>query len=76
MQGTVIFFSDKRGYGFIQPDDPKVNGGKDLFCHWKNIKMEGFKKLEAGNIVEFELGTNDKGAQAVDIIILSQQTSA
>ena len=61
--GTVKWFDDRKGFGFIVPDD----GGNELFVHHSDIEMEGFKKLDDGQAVEFEVGEGQKGpcAQAV-----------
>jgi len=69
-RGSVVWFNDKRGLGFIAPDV----GGKDVFVHFQGINMEGFKKLEAEQRVEFSLGTNDKGVCAVDVEVLDEKT--
>ena len=66
--GVVAWFSSSKGIGFITRD----NNEKDLFVHWTNIEMEGFKTLKPGQRVSFELGANDKGEQAVNIKILSE----
>ena len=59
----VKWFNDRKGFGFITPDD----GGDDLFVHHTDIEMEGFKKLDDDQAVEFEVGEGKKGpcAQAV-----------
>ena len=62
-QGTVKWFSDEKGYGFIVPDD----GGKDLFCHHSNIEMEGFKTLAEGQKVEYEAAEGRKGPEATKV---------
>ena len=61
--GTVKWFNDAKGYGFITPDD----GGKDLFAHHSAIQSNGFRSLKDGQKVEFELATGPKGPQATNI---------
>ena len=61
--GTVKWFSDQKGYGFIVPDD----GSKDLFVHHSNIAGEGFKTLQEGQKVEFEAAEGRKGPEAVNV---------
>ena len=61
--GTVKWFNDAKGYGFITPDD----GGKDLFAHFSAIKMDGFKTLKQGQRVTFDLKEGEKGKQADNI---------
>ena len=61
--GTVKWFSDQKGYGFIVPDD----GSKDLFIHHSNIAGEGFKTLQEGQKVEFEAAQGQKGPEAVNV---------
>ena len=55
--GTVKWFDGRKGFGFIIPDD----GGNELFVHHSDIEMEGFKSLEDGQSVEFEVGEGKKG---------------
>ena len=62
-KGTVKWFDDKKGYGFIAPDD----GGDDLFIHHSNIDGEGFKSLQDGDAVEYEEGQGRKGPEATKV---------
>jgi CspA family cold shock protein len=61
--GTVKWFNEGKGFGFITPD----NGGKDLFAHFKEIKGGGFKTLAENQRVEFEVTQGQKGPQASSI---------
>ena len=58
--GTVKWFNDAKGYGFITPD----GGGKDVFVHHTSIEMQGFRTLAEGDKVEYELTKGPKGPQA------------
>ena len=62
-QGTVKWFSEEKGYGFISPND----GGEDLFVHYTGIEGSGFKTLEEGALVTFEISQGKKGLQAVNV---------
>ena len=62
-QGTVKWFNDEKGYGFISPDD----GGEDLFVHYTGIAGGGFKSLEEGDKVSYEVTQGKKGAQAENV---------
>ena len=61
--GTVKWFSDEKGYGFITPED----GSKDLFVHFSGISGDGFKSLTEGAKVEFDSESGDKGPKAVNV---------
>jgi CspA family cold shock protein len=62
--GTVKWFNDSKGYGFITPDE----GSKDLFVHFSNIAGEGFKSLTEGSRVEYEAREGTKGPEATNVI--------
>ena len=62
--GTVKWFNDAKGYGFIAPE----NGGKDIFVHHSAISGEGFKTLAEGARVEFEQREGTKGPEAVNVM--------
>ena len=61
--GTVKWFNDAKGYGFITPDD----GSEDLFAHFSAINMQGFKTLKEGQKVSFDVVQGPKGKQASNI---------
>ena len=61
--GTVKWFNDAKGYGFIAPED----GGKDLFVHHSNIAGDGFKSLTEGGKVEYESREGQKGPEAINV---------
>jgi len=62
-KGTVKWFSEKKGFGFITPDD----GGDDLFVHHSNIAGQGFKTLYEGQAVEYEAAQGRKGLEATNV---------
>jgi CspA family cold shock protein len=64
--GTVKWFSDEKGFGFITPD----GGGKDLFVHHTGIASDGFRTLAEGSRVEFESEAGPKGPKAVNVVLV------
>lgn len=67
--GTVKWFNNAKGYGFILPD----GGGDDLFAHYSAIQMDGYKTLKAGQPVEFDIIEGPKGLQATNIQSASEE---
>src|SRR5215467_8515710 len=65
-QGTVKWFNPDKGYGFIA-----VDGGKDVFVHFYEIQSDGYRTLEEGQRVEFEITQSDRGQQAEKVVIVS-----
>ena len=65
MTGTVKWFNGEKGFGFITGED-----GKDVFAHFSQIKSEGYKSLEEGQKVSFDVGQGQKGPQAENIIAI------
>lgn len=65
--GTVKWFSNDKGYGFITPED----GGKDLFVHHTGIAGEGFRSLTEGERVEYEATEGEKGPQATNVRVVA-----
>ena len=64
-KGTVKWFNNQKGYGFITAED-----GKDVFVHFSGLNMEGFKTLEEGAAVEFDIIDGAKGPQAVNVEVV------
>ncbi len=61
-QGTVKWFNDTKGYGFLQSDD-----GQDIFVHHSDIQADGFRSLTEGTRVEFEMVQSEKGPKALNV---------
>lgn len=68
MIGTVVWFSARKGYGFIKSND--LLDEKDIFVHWSGIVAEGYKQLKAGEQVEYALKETPKGVVAVDVKVV------
>lgn len=64
--GTVKWFNAEKGYGFITVDE----SGDDIFVHWSAIQVDGFRALEEGQRVDFELGEGQKGPQAESVRLI------
>ena len=62
-QGTVKWFNNSKGFGFIRPED----GGEDIFAHYSTIQMEGYRTLKAGQDVDYEIDAGPKGHHAASI---------
>lgn len=60
--GTVKWFNNQKGYGFISDEN-----GKDIFVHYSGVNMEGFKSLNEGDNVEFDIIEGEKGPQAINV---------
>ncbi|MFD3446037.1 cold-shock protein CspD [Microbacteriaceae bacterium 4G12] len=65
MQGKVKWFNNEKGFGFIE-----VEGGDDVFVHFSSIQGDGFKSLEEGQEVSFEIVEGNRGAQAANVVKL------
>ena len=62
-QGKVKWFSNVKGYGFIEQE-----GGQDVFVHYSSVQGEGYKTLEEGDVVTFEITQGEKGPQASNVV--------
>jgi CspA family cold shock protein len=65
VQGKVKWFNNEKGYGFIE-----VDGGDDVFVHFSAIQKEGFKSLDEGQNVEFDVVEGQRGPQAANVVVL------
>ncbi len=64
-KGTVKWFNNQKGYGFISDEE-----GNDVFVHYTGLEMEGFKTLDEGQAVEYEVIQGEKGPQAIHVVKL------
>ena len=65
MKATIKWFNNQKGYGFITDED-----GRDVFVHFSGLVMEGYKSIEEGAAVEFEVTDGEKGPQAINVVKL------
>ena len=65
MKGTVKWFNNQKGYGFISDEQ-----GQDVFVHYSGLNMEGFKSLDEGAAVEFDVVQGEKGPQATNVTVI------
>ncbi len=68
MKGKIKWFSDQKGYGFIAKDD----GSGDVFVHYSSISGDGYKSLQEGEPVEFEVVDSDKGPKAANVVRINK----
>jgi cold shock protein len=71
INGTVAWFNNAKGFGFIHRD-----GGPDVFVHYSAIQSQGYRRLNEGDLVEFEVGQGQKGPQAENVILVQSATQA
>lgn len=67
-QGVVVWFDPKKGFGFIK----QYHQDEDIFVHWSNISVEGFKTVKPNQTVTYELGKNHRGLQAVNVVVTGE----
>ena len=63
--GTVKWFNDAKGYGFVERDD-----GEDVFVHYSSISGEGYRTLNEGTVVEFDIEQDEKGPRAANVVVV------
>ena len=66
-KGTVKWFNSQKGYGFIKDDE-----GEDVFVHYSGLNMEGYKSVDEGARVEYDVTDGSKGPQAVNVTIVNE----
>ena len=72
-QGTVKWFNDSKGYGFIETED--TDGGEDVFVHHSAIAGEGYKTLNDGDKVEFDVERDEKGPRAANVQVIEASSA-
>ncbi len=70
--GKVKWFHPKKGYGFVDTSETRTDR-KDTFIYWEFIEMDGYKTLKAGQVVEYDLVETDKGPQAHNVTVISDE---
>jgi len=70
--GTVKWFNNAKGFGFILPDD----GSEDIFVHFSSIDSDGYRSLEEGQAVSFEIEQGPKGLKAINVMMRDTETAA
>jgi len=70
--GEVVWFDARKGYGFLKQDNSDV----DIFLHWSNINVDGFKTVKPNQRVSYKVGENHKGQQAIDVELLDDPDKA
>ncbi len=65
-KGTVKWFNEKKGFGFITPED----GSRDVFVHFSDINATGFRTLHEGDVVEFSVVEGERGPKATNVVVL------
>jgi len=73
-QGTVKWFNDSKGYGFIETED--TEGGEDVFVHYASIAGEGYRSLNDGDKVEFDIEQDEKGPRAANVQVTETSSPA
>ncbi len=71
LSGKVKWFNNKKGYGFIAQD-----GGEDVFVHYRQILVDGFRTLREGQVVEYLVNRGPKGLQAAEVKLLKEEAAA
>lgn len=69
-KGKVAWFNNAKGYGFITAE-----GIKDVFCHFSAVQQKGYKALNEGDEVEFDIGQGEKGAQAENVLVIGNRVT-